>query len=90
MHQNVKRNNSGPSRNQSSVMPNILRGIFFSEPDDAEFKHTMKIVRRSLEIPMPASNVLQNTGKKPRGNLQQCCEKQDQSILVFSNTAKVS
>ena len=101
MHQNVKRSNSGPSRNQSSVMPDNLRGIFFSEPDDAEFKHTMNIARRKLEIPMPASNALQDTGKKPRGNLQQCWEKQDQVFLycrcrriyesaVGRNTAKVS
>ena len=31
-----------------------LRGIFFIEPDDEEFKHTMKNVRRKLEIPMSA------------------------------------
>ena len=32
-----------------------LHGIFFIEPDDEEFKHTMKNVRRKLEIPMPAA-----------------------------------
>ena len=32
-----------------------LRGIFFIEPNDAEFKHTMKNARRKLEIPMPAA-----------------------------------
>ena len=32
-----------------------LRGIFFIEPDDEEFKRTMKIARRKLEIPMPAA-----------------------------------
>ena len=32
-----------------------LRGIFFIEPDDEEFKHTMKNARRKLEIPMPAA-----------------------------------
>ena len=31
-----------------------LRGIFFFEPEDEEFKHTMKNARRKLEIPMPA------------------------------------
>ena len=30
-----------------------LRGIFFIEPDDEEFKHTMKNARRKCEIPMP-------------------------------------
>ena len=32
-----------------------LRGIFFIEPNDEEFKHTMKNARRKLEIPMPAA-----------------------------------
>ena len=32
-----------------------LRGIFFIEPDDEEFKHIMKNDRRKLEIPMPAA-----------------------------------
>ena len=32
-----------------------LRGIFFIEPNDEEFKHTMKNGRRKLEIPMPAA-----------------------------------
>ena len=33
------------------------RGIFFIEPDDEEFKHTMKNARRKLEIPMPAAMI---------------------------------
>ena len=32
-----------------------LRGIFFIEPNDEEFKRTMKTSRRKLEIPMPAA-----------------------------------
>ena len=32
-----------------------MRGIFFIEPEDEEFKHTMKNARRMLEIPMPAA-----------------------------------
>ena len=32
-----------------------LRGIFFIETDDEEFKHTMKNARRKLEIPLPAA-----------------------------------
>ena len=32
-----------------------LRGIFFIEPNDEEFKLTMKAVRRKLEVPMPAA-----------------------------------
>ena len=32
-----------------------LRGIFFVDPDDEEFKRFMKNARRKLEIPMPAA-----------------------------------
>ena len=55
MHQNAKRSKSGLSRNLNSIMPEDLRGIFFIEPDDEEFKRTMKNARRKLEIPMPAA-----------------------------------
>ena len=33
----------------------ILRGIFFIEPNDEEFKRIVKNARRKLEIPMPAA-----------------------------------
>ena len=32
-----------------------LRGIFFIEPNDEEFRPTMKAARRKLEVPMPAA-----------------------------------
>ena len=32
-----------------------LRGIFYIEPDDEEFTHTIRNARRKLEIPMPAA-----------------------------------
>ena len=32
-----------------------IRGIFLIEPENEEFKHTMKNVRRKLEIPRPAA-----------------------------------
>ena len=32
-----------------------LRGIFFIEPNDEEFKLTIKATRRELEVPMPAA-----------------------------------
>ena len=32
-----------------------LRGIYFIDPEDEEFKRTMKNARRKLEIPMPAA-----------------------------------
>ena len=32
-----------------------LRGIFFIEPNDEEFKLTMKAARRKLKVPMPAA-----------------------------------
>ena len=36
-------------------MPEKLRGIFFIEPEDADFKNIMKNARRKLEIPLPAA-----------------------------------
>ena len=33
----------------------LLRGIYFIEPDDEEFKPAMKAARRKLEVPMPAA-----------------------------------
>ena len=33
----------------------LLRGIFFIEPNDEEFKFTMKAARRKLEVPMLAA-----------------------------------
>ena len=32
-----------------------LRGIYFIDPEDEEFKETMKNDRKKLEIPMPAA-----------------------------------
>ena len=32
-----------------------LKGIFFIEPNDEEFKLTIKAARRKLEVPMPAA-----------------------------------
>ena len=58
-----------------------LRGIFFIEPEDEEFRHIIKNARRKLEIPMPAAMPCKNTSKLPRGNLPQYWEKQDQICL---------
>ena len=51
MHQNEKRIKSGPSRNQSSMMPGGYGSCFIDE----EFKDIMKNARRKLEIPLPAA-----------------------------------
>ena len=32
-----------------------LRGIIYIEPNDEEFKLTMKAARRKMEVPMPAA-----------------------------------
>ena len=50
MHRNAKRSEKPELDNARQ-----LRGIFFIEPDDEEFKHTMKNARRKLEIPMQAA-----------------------------------
>ena len=55
MHQKMKRRTSGLSRNQSSIMPGDLSGIYFIDPEDEEFKLTMKSARRKLDILMPAA-----------------------------------
>ena len=33
-----------------------LRGIYFIDPDDKEFKETMKKARKKLELPLEAAN----------------------------------
>ena len=47
-----------------------LRGIYFIEPDDEEFKLTMKAARRKLEVLMPAAMPckipIKNSGKTHR------------------------
>ena len=40
-----------------------LRGIFFIEPNDKEFKLTMKATRRKLEVPMPAALLCKKNDK---------------------------
>ena len=58
-----------------------LRGVFFIEPDDEEFKRTMK--KRSWKVGNSdaSSNDLQNTNKLPRWSLQQYGETQDPICL---------
>ena len=45
----------GLLRNQKLDNAKELRGIFFIEPDDEEFKLIAKAARRKLEVPMPAA-----------------------------------
>ena len=54
MQRKAKRSKNGLSRNQSSITRQ-LRGVFFIEPNDEEFKLTMKAARRKLGVPMPAA-----------------------------------
>ena len=60
MRRNAKRSKKGFSRNLSSTMPEDCV-VFFIDPDDDEFKRTMKTGRRKLEIPMPSRNDLQTS-----------------------------
>ena len=46
-----------------------LRGIYFIDPDDEEFKDIMYNARRKLEIPMPAAMLLQTSTWEVQGNL---------------------
>ena len=67
-----KQNKNGLSRNQNSIMPGQLRGIYFIERDDEEFKLIIKAARRKLEIPMPAAMPckisIKNSGETHRNN----------------------
>ena len=45
-----------------------LRGIFFIEPNDEEFKLTIKAARRKLEVPMPAARPCKKTDEEQWGN----------------------
>ena len=57
-----------------------LRGIFFIEPDDEEFKHTMKASRRKLEIPMSVAMPCK-TPVNCNGETYRSIGKQDQRCL---------
>ena len=81
MQRKRKHNKDGLSRNRSSIRPEErLRSIFVIEPDE-EFKRTMKVARRELEIPMPAAEALKNSNERPQRNLPQYWETQDQICL---------
>ena len=54
-----------------------LRGIFFIEPNDEEFKLTMKAARRKLEVQMPAAMPFKIPIKNSGGNPPQQWETQD-------------
>ena len=55
MQQRRKQNKNVLSRSQKLDNARQLRGIFFIEPNDEEFKLTIKAARRKLEVPMPAA-----------------------------------
>ena len=54
---------------------------FFMEPNDEEFKLTLKAARRKLEVRMPAGNALQNTDKDQWRKPPQHWETQDELRL---------
>ena len=58
-----------------------LRGIFFIEPNDEEFKLTIKAARRKLEVPMPAAMPCKIQIKEQWGNPPQYWETQDKICL---------
>ena len=70
------------SRNQCRQCQTIERNIFI-EPNDEEFKLTMKAARRKLEFPMPAAMPckipIKRSGKNPpqywetQGKIRLCC-----------------
>ena len=58
-----------------------LRGIFFIEPNDEEFRLTMKAARKKLEVPMPTAMPCKIPIKSSGGHPPQHCETQDKIRL---------
>ena len=58
-----------------------LRGIFFIEPDDEEFKLTMKNARRKLEVPIPAAMPCKTPVNSPGETCRSIEKTQDQICL---------
>ena len=67
MQRKAKQSKSGLSRIQSSKNTKQIRGIFFIEPEDEKFKHTMKNDRRKLENSGASSKYLVKTPLNFRG-----------------------
>ena len=83
MHRNAKKSKDGPSRSPKSINARRLRGIFFIEPDDEEFKRVMKNARRKLEIPMPAAMPCRLPLKSSTGKLAAKLDNTRRNILVL-------
>ena len=67
-----------------------LRGIYFIEPNDEEFKLIIKAARRKLEVPMPAAMPckipIKSSGQTHRNNGN---ERQDLLVLLMPTRACV-
>ena len=50
-----RKSSNGSPRNWSSKVARKLRVIYSIEPEDTEFKETMKNARKELELPMEAA-----------------------------------
>ena len=59
-----------------------LRGIYFIDPADADFKETVENTRRKLEVPMTAAMALLDQGKKVQGNLSHSWCSQDKVRII--------
>ena len=81
MQRKRKPDKDGVSKYQNSTMPDNIERIFFIEPNDEEFKLTMKAARRKLEVPMPAAMLCKNTEREQWRNPPQCWETQDKIRL---------
>ena len=65
-----------------------LCGIYFIDPNDEEFKDTMKNARGKLKIPMPAAMPCKTHNKWQLGNLPQYWETEDQ-ICLYCRSRRV-
>ena len=86
-----ERQKNGHMKSQNSIMPEKLRGIYFIDPEDKEFKETIKNARKKLETPVAAAmpcKISKNSqnwvtrGKSPMRSNQDCVQKNLYRIIM--------
>ena len=68
-----------------------LRCIYFSDPDDEEFKVIMKNARRKLEVPMPAAMPCKFHREKYREtcSVEKKCKKNNACIVEADESVRI-
>ena len=83
-----KRNEKQKWADEKTKLDNArkLRGIYFINPDDGEFKDIMKNARRKLEIPMPAAMPCKLQLEKYRGTCRTVEEHKQNTLVLLKST----